>query len=364
MTIPRQSFSHAEAANATPPGFANVRFDEDSIAFVDSLRKEVRPDQAGAVNVLALSGGGSNGAYGAGVMYGWSKSGARPDFQLVTGVSAGAPLAVFAFLGPAWDERLKSAFAGGSTEHLLQSRGLLGLLTPGLYSKARLRSLFDGYVDEDLIRAVASEHAKGRRLLIATTDLDSERLTVWDMGAIAAHGGPEARILFRDVMVASASIPGLFPPSFISVQSGDRQFREMQVDGQVVDGFLGVFHPIMLAHDHAAGRTLRLYVLINGALDSRFDVTPDGTVPIVARALAVGEKAALRSQLIATTDYCRRNGVGLRISQLSDGELDRPLDFHARHVRELFEAGLVAAVSGTAWRAPEEIVAIDPGGVR
>jgi hypothetical protein len=364
MTIPRQSFSSSEAANATPPGFANVRFDEDSSALINNLRKEVRPGPGGVINVLALSGGGSNGAYGAGVIYGWSKSGARPDFQLVTGVSAGAPLAVFAFLGPAWDERLKAAFAGDATEHLLQSRGLLGLLTPGLYSKARLTSLFDTYADDDLVRAVAAEHARGRRLLIATTDLDSERLTVWDMGAIAAHGGPEARKLFRDVMVASASIPGLFPPSFISVQSGDRQFREMQVDGQVVDGFLGVFHSILLARDHTDGRTSRLYVLIDGALDSRFDVTPDRAVPIVARALAVGEKAALRSQLIATTDYCRRNGVGLRISQLADGDLDRPLDFHPRHVRELFEAGVAAARSGTAWRAPEEIAAIDPAGVR
>ena len=136
----------------------------------------------------------------------------------------------------------------------------------------------------------------------------------------------------------------------------------MQVDGQVVAGFLGVFHPILLAHDRFDGRPLRLYVLIDGALDSRFDVTPDRSVPIVARALAVGQKAALRSQLIATTDYCRRNGVALRISQLPDGALDRPLDFHARHVRALFEAGVAAATSGTAWRAPEETAAIDPDG--
>jgi len=363
MTVPRQSFSRAEAVNATPPGFANVRFDEDSIAFINGLRKDLRPDRTGAITVLALSGGGSNGAYGAGVMYGWSKSGARPDFQLVTGVSAGAPLAVFAFLGPAWDERLKSAFASGATEHLLQTRGLLGLLTPGLYSTDRLKSLYNAYADDDLVHAVAIEHAKGRRLLVATTDLDSERLIVWDMGAIAAHGGPEARKLFRDVMVASASIPGLFPPSFISVRNGDRQFSEMQVDGQVVDGFLGVFHPLLLANDHADGHKVRLYVLIDGALDSRFDVTPDRSVPIVARALALREKAALRSELVATTAYCRRNGVGLQISQLSDGALDRPLDFRARHVRALFDAGVAAAISGTAWRAPEETAAIDPHGV-
>lgn len=184
------------------------------------------------------------------------------------------------------------------------------------------------------------------------------------MGAIAAHGGPEARKLFRDVMVASASIPGIFAPSLITVQSGGRRFSEMQVDGQVVAGFLGVFHPLLLAHDHVDANPLRLYILVDGALDSRFDVTPDKTVPIVARALAVGERAALRAELIATTDYCRRNGVGLRISQLTDAGMNRPLDFHAQHLRDLFDAGVAAAASGSAWRAPEDIPAIDPIGGR
>jgi hypothetical protein len=123
MTLPRQSFSSAEAVGATPPGFDNVRFDEDSSALIRNLRTEIRPDSNGAINVLALSGGGSNSAYGAGVIYGWSKSGARPVFQLVTGVSAGAPLAVSAFLGSSLDEHLRAIFTGQTTEHLLTSRG-------------------------------------------------------------------------------------------------------------------------------------------------------------------------------------------------------------------------------------------------
>ena len=365
MTLPRQSFSLAEAVNASPPGFANVGFDEDSSALVDRLRKEVRPNADNEINVLALSGGGANGAYGAGVMYGWGETGARPDFQVVTGVSAGAPVAVFSFLGRSWDERLKSLYAGASTTHLLRSRGALGLLTPGFYSKATLASLVDHYADETLIQAVAAQHAKGRRLLVATTNLDTGRLIVWDMGAIAAHGGPQALTLFRQVLIAAASIPGLFPPSFISVQSGNQRFSEMQVDGQVSSGFSAIPHAILLARDPAAARAnVKLFVLINGALDNRFDVTPDKTVPLVARALEIGERAALRSELIATTDYCRRNGLELKISQLPDGEQDRPLDFSARHVRKLFDDGVAAATTGSAWRTAEETAAIDPAGGR
>jgi predicted acylesterase/phospholipase RssA len=363
VAIPRASFSPADAASASPPGFSDVRFDDDSSVLIDRLRKDVRPNAADEINVLALSGGGANGAYGAGVVYGWGQTGARPDFQVVTGISAGAPVAVFSFLGRSWDERLKSLYAGASTTHLLKSRGALALLTPGLYSKAKLASLVDQYADDALIQAVAAEHAKGRRLLVATANLDTGRLIVWDMGAIAAHGGPQALALFRQVLVASASIPGLFPPSFIAVESGAQRFNEMQVDGQVISGFSAIPHAVLLARDPTAAQVrVKLYVLINGALDSRFDVTPDKAVPLVARALEIGEKAALRSELIATTDYCRRNGLGLKISQLPDGERDRPLDFSARHVRELFDDGVAAAMTGSAWRTPEQTAAIDPSG--
>jgi hypothetical protein len=327
---------------------------------VDNLRRDVRPDAAHRLNVLALSGGGANGAYGAGVLYGWSQAGDRPNFQMVTGVSVGALIATLAFVGRPWDERLRQAFDGSQTAEILKSRGVLALFTPGLYSKARLAKLIDSYVDDDLIRAVAAEHVKGRRLLVATTNLDSERLVIWDMGAIAAHGGPQARDLFRHVLIASVGVPGIFSPSLISVQSGHRRFSEMHVDGQVTSGFLAVFHSIILANVHVeSGETLKLYVLVNGGLDGRFDVTADKAVPVFVRSLDASAKAAMRSQLIATTDFCRRNGIELEISQLADGEQDRPLDFSADHVRRLFEKGVAASNAGTAWRAPEATPAID-----
>jgi hypothetical protein len=360
VSMPRERFSPAEAAEASPPGFANVMFDEDSRVLVDNLRRDGRPDAAHRLNVLALSGGGANGAYGAGVLYGWSQAGDRPNFQMVTGVSVGALIATLAFVGRPWDERLRQAFDGSQTAEILKSRGVLALFTPGLYSKARLAKLIDSYVDDDLIRAVAAEHVKGRRLLVATTNLDSERLVIWDMGAIAAHGGPQARDLFRHVLIASVGVPGIFSPSLISVQSGHRRFSEMHVDGQVTSGFLAVFHSIILANVHVeSGETLKLYVLVNGGLDGRFDVTADKAVPVFVRSLDASAKAAMRSQLIATTDFCRRNGIELEISQLADGEQDRPLDFSADHVRRLFEKGVAASNAGTAWRAPEATPAID-----
>jgi hypothetical protein len=359
VSLPQEGMFPVEGAKASPPGFSNVLFDEDSRALVDSLRRDVRPDAAHRVNVLALSGGVANGAYGAGVLYGWSQTGDRPDFQMVTGVSVGALVATLAFVGGPWDERLRQAFDGNETAHILKSRGVLGLLTPGFFSKTRLAKLIDRHVDDNLIRAVAAEHARGRRLLVATTNLDSERLAVWDMGAIAAHGGPEALELFRQVLVASVSIPGVFSPSLISVENGPRRFSEMHVDGRVLAGFLAVFHSIKLA-PVASCEKVKLYVLVNGCLDGRFSVTADHAIAIVARSVEAGAKAAMRSQLIATTDFCRRNGIDLEISRWPDGAQDRSMDFSEDHVHRLFEEGVAAAIAGSAWRSLEGTPAIEP----
>ena len=254
LTLPRVAFTEAERAAAQPPGFSGVRYAEDSPALIEALRRDVRESPDHRIDVLALSGGGANGAYGAGVIYGWSKTGDRPQFQIVTGVSIGALIAPFAFLGPGWDERLKAAFADPLISRLLKSRGIKAVITPGFFDKASLTALVDRYVDEDMVRAVAAEHAKGRRLLVATTDLDSESLMVWDMGAIAAHGGPEARRLFTEVLVASASLPGMFAPSMIEVEAGGRRFAEMHVDGQTVSAFFAIPQTLLLTGDPVTAR--------------------------------------------------------------------------------------------------------------
>ena len=161
-TLPRDSFSLSEDAIASPAGFANVRFTENSPALTAAMEKALTPDAHGDVTALALSGGGANGAYGAGLVYGWGKSGAMPKFQLVTGVSTGALTAPFAFLGRDWSEQLRKSYLEGKVYVLLKGRGLLSLITPGLFSRAPLDDLVRGYVTDDLLRAVAAEQRAPR----------------------------------------------------------------------------------------------------------------------------------------------------------------------------------------------------------
>lgn len=198
-------------------------FETRATRILNQVRAAAR---GGPVNVLALSGGGSGAAFGAGALVGWTRQGTRPEFQIVTGVSAGALIAPFAFLGPKWDEQLTDAYSGARTRHLFKPRWLGALFGASVYRGKPLVDLVDRYVTGDLLHAVAAEAANGRLLLIATTDLDKEQTVIWNLGVIAAHGGDNARKLFRDVIVASASIPGVFPRSlFMSQRQGARMMR-------------------------------------------------------------------------------------------------------------------------------------------
>jgi hypothetical protein len=222
---------------APPAGFPETvrTVTEDRASFEKDTERYIRLVRSaaggGEVNVLALSGGGAGAAFGAGALAGLSTAGTRPNFHVVTGVSAGALTAPFAFLGPAWDGPLTESFSGQRSAKLVQF-SLTGLLFGSSIFKGKpLADLVNHYATEEMLRAVAVEAAKGRLLLIATTDLDSERSVIWDMGAIALQGGPAALKLFRQVLIASASIPGLFPPVMIPVETSGTILEEMHVDG-------------------------------------------------------------------------------------------------------------------------------------
>lgn len=162
------------------------------------------------LNILALSGGGAFGAFGAGAMVGLTRSGSRPEFAVVTGVSAGALVAPYAFLGPTWDARLRDVYTSGAAGHLLQSRGLGVIFGSSLYSGKPLQQLVDAYASDEMVQAVAREADKGRLLLVATTDVATAEPVVWDLGSIARNGGPNARTLFRDVSWPPLAYLGCF----------------------------------------------------------------------------------------------------------------------------------------------------------
>ncbi len=187
------------------------------------------------VNILGISGGGANGAFAAGLLNGWSVSGDRPEFTVVTGISAGALIAPFAFLGQDYDDVIKRFFTQYSTEDLVRKQNLVRLLLgaeAGL-DTSPLRSRIASYIDEALMEAIAAEYRRGRFLLIGTTNLDAVRPVVWNIGAIANSGKPGSLDLIHDIIMASTAIPIAFPPILIDVEARGKVYDEMHTDGGV-----------------------------------------------------------------------------------------------------------------------------------
>ena len=213
------------------PGMPGVRAwgDEVSEVFTAFALESIKQEKAALgkdftkkpAHFLALSGGGDDGAFGAGVLCGWTAHGDRPQFKLVTGISTGALIAPFAFLGSSYDDTLRHLYTSITSEDIFRMKSLLTVLwRDSIADTAPLARQLEHYVDEALLAEVAAEHKKGRRLIIGTTQLDAQRLVLWNMGAIAASGDPEAIKLFRKIMLTSASIPAAFPPQYIRVEQG------------------------------------------------------------------------------------------------------------------------------------------------
>lgn len=371
----RTDFGLGERAGAWPVGFPHVRFSiEDEAAariVARQLEQGVPKGPDGHFDLIALSGGGANGAYAAGLINGWSERGDRPDFEVVTGVSTGALAAPFVFLGRDYDDELRDAYTGGAATHLLKGRGLRAFVGSGVFSGQPLRDLVARYVDEALLAAVAAEHRKGRVLLVATTDLDAQRGVFWNMGAIAEHGGPEALALFRDVLAASASIPGAFPPVMIQSQSATDGaiFEEMHVDGGVTNPFVAL--PQMLwSWDEARSvlRGGRIWVVVNGKASPGFNLTRDAAPPVLRRSLETALMANLRANLAANQLFAARNGLEYSTTAIPvEFEGADSLDFSPEAMAAVYELGRSRAVSGQAWtvgravpkeRPVEELVAI------
>lgn len=253
-------------------GMDNARFTIDPIRVMHSKLKEVMYESGlekgkfvnPEVNVLAISGGGANGAFAAGVLCGWTQTGKRPQFDIVTGVSTGALIAPAAFLGESYDSVIRRIYTDISDADIAKQNIIEFIFEgkPSLLDTKPLRGVLNREVDKKVLDAVAKEHAKGRRLYIATTNLDAKRLVVWDMGAIAASGSPEALELFRDVMLASASIPVAFPPVMITVEAGGRLYDEMHADGSIATQMMGWL--FIFGHEDIKNKKANIYVIRNG----------------------------------------------------------------------------------------------------
>ena len=349
-SLPRTSYTASDAAASTVLDLSELRryADEPASAFLKT-NVSSRP---GPLSYLALSGGGADGAYGAGVLNGWTAAGTRPEFSVVSGVSTGALIAPFAFLGPAYDATLRDVYTSGVAERLLNAPSIVhAVFGSGLFGNTHLRELVARYVGQDMLGAIAAEHAKGRRLLVVTTNLDTQRTVIWDMGRIASIRSTQALILFRDVLAASASIPVVFPPMLIDAEANGRRFQEMHVDGGVTAPVLTLPEAFLLQNGAPArGLRMNIYVLVNDKVERDFQLVPNSTIDIAARTSASVTKTQIRSVLYETYDFARRNNFGFNLTYI-DKDLPSPTSFgfEASYMRSLYQYGYDKAKTGYFW---------------
>jgi len=334
----RTPFTMEDDTVATIPGMPDARFWADSTAdFVKALPPTPGP-------WLALSSGGEDGAFGAGLLAGLGAAGKRPDFSVVTGVSTGALLAPFAFLGSRYDEAMRDAYTRITSADVFE----VGATPESFVNTWPLKELIAKEFTPAMLADIAAEHAKGRRLLIVTTDLDAGRSVVWNMGAIAAHGGDQALALFRTVLLASTSIPGAFPPVLIDVEGNGKKFAEMHVDGGVGGQFFVAPIALTAATSDFKLPATELYVLINTGLQPDFDTVKRTTASILTQSVGMAVKVDTRLMLDRAYLLAKRSGIPFNVASIPpDFSAPSRGTFDPDYMRALFQVGFEQGKSAT-----------------
>ncbi|MDO8714131.1 MAG: patatin-like phospholipase family protein [Polynucleobacter sp.] len=357
--VPSQQMGQAQIA-----GLSGVRYMVASQSSIDQMAEDiqagfkVRSETTlnGSANYLSLSGGGDDGAYGAGLLIGWSDRGDRPQFNLVTGISTGALIAPFAFMGKEYDPALRHVYTQVGPKDIFIERGLIsGILGDGLSDTTPLYQLISQFVDEEFLKKVAYEYtAKNRWLLIGTTNLDAGVPVVWNMGKIASIGTPEALDLFRRIMLASASIPGAFSPVMFDFEVAGQSFQEMHVDGGAMTQVF--LYPSALSQ-RAQDLKLKLqkqrnaYIIRNSRLDPEWRETERGTLSIIQRAISSMIQTQGIGDLYRIYHTTQLDGVSFNLAFIGpDFKFPHQTEFDTAYMKALFEYGYQQGLSGKEWQ--------------
>jgi predicted acylesterase/phospholipase RssA len=315
---------------------------------------------------LALSGGAEDGAFGAGLLTGWSKRGDRPEFEVVTGVSAGALIAPYAYLGSDYDGQLEELWANFDSDSVATPQVLAGLLgADALADSTPLRNLIAKHVDRRMLSAIARKYRGGRLLLVGTTNLDAQRQMIWNMGeiALASERDPEAAQLFRDVLLASASLPGIFPPVHVKVRVGNKVYEEMHVDG-------GPTRQVFLAPAQFSLRTFdklypvpprrTVYVIRNGKIAPEYEPVQSNVLAISARSLFTLTKYQGMGDMNQIFTMAQRDGAAFRLASIpANFNVKAEKSFDPKYMKALFEVGRKVGQQEGSWaRSPPEAVLI------
>jgi hypothetical protein len=334
---PARAFSLQDEAESVVLGIPEAR------AWGDSEDEFARllPKMEGAW--LVMSGGGSDGAYAAGLLTGMTQAGTRPEFAVVTGASIGALIAPYAFLGPRYDDKLQQQFTTITAGDIFEDRAT----SDSLMDSWPLKRTIEKNVTPQLLADIAAEHRRGRRLLVVTTNLDAGRRVVWNLGAIAERGGDKALVLFRAVLLASASIPGIFPPVMIEAQSHGKDLQELHNDGTITAPFFIAPESVLAGTGTVHLPTKQLYVIANAKLSQQFEVTTPQTTAVLGRSIALALQSGLRIELLLTLAAAQKQGISLSVAQI-DPEFEHPARgaFDPDYMKALFDFAVAQAKKG------------------
>jgi len=311
-------------------------------------------------SMLAISGGGDKGAYGAGLLNGWSQSGTRPVFKAVTGISTGAIIAPIAFLGSKYDYKLEEFYTKYSTKDIMRVRfpptGIL--FGNSVASTAPLEHLIEYYIDAELLKQIAIEYTKGRRLYVGTTNLDAQRLVIWDMGKIASIGDDNALKLFRKIILASASMPVAFPPVYLNVEVNDEMYDEMHVDGGITRQVFFLYD-VLQGFDKAIKEKgldisrirYEIYVIRNGYVDPLYKEVADKLSAIAERAVDTSINAQGIGNLYELYVFTKNNRGDFNFAYIPATHVSKAKElFDPVEMQELFDLGFKEASQGYPWK--------------
>jgi predicted acylesterase/phospholipase RssA len=368
----RQPLPPEYTLTAGIPGIPNARFWGDewpTFAFerfekftVEDFQREFGGVYDKPHNYLAISGGGANGAFGAGLLMGWTATGERPEFTMVTGVSTGALTAPFAFLGSDYDDGMKEVYTTTSTKDIAEKRNpLAALFSDSMADTTPLKSLIAKFIDAEMIEAIAREHKKGRRLYVGTVNLDAGRSVIWSIGAIAASDYPQKLTLVRELLRASASIPVAFPPVIITVEAEGKQYDEMHVDGgtgsQVFVYPAAVDWQIITRKLKVKGKP-QVYVIRNSFLEADYNGIKRSVFPIASRTIDSLIRTQGIGDLYQIYALCQRDGNDFKLAYIPSNFTDEPAEgFDPVYMKKLFTRGYQMSLEGYPWeKAPPGFV--------
>ncbi len=363
----RSSVPISERKHTTVLGIANARFYVDEPAAMAaeqerSLEKEARAlgvAKGGVLptaNLLSLSGGGDNGAFGAGLLSGWTVHGDRPTFKLVTGVSTGALIAPFAFLGSEYDAALTDVYTNINPSRVFEKRFVpyAALAQDALSDSTPLYQTIAHYLDDTMLARIAAEYGQGRLLLIQTTDLDAGRPTIWNIGAIAASGHPRAPHLIRHILLASASIPAAFPPVLFDVEADGKAYQELHVDGGAVSqAFLvppSLNTKVALERSGYKRKAVAAYIIRNSGLTTEWSEVEQTTLPIAGKAVSTMINYNGVGDLYRMYLVTQRAGASFSLAYVGqDFQAPHPQEFDQTFMRALYRYAYQKAVKGYPW---------------